>query len=119
LYPPHDSLGFRSVHFETDQHALNSKADVAALQQIADYLKKHPNAYLLVEGHTDERASASYNLALGMRRANYVRSFLVKSGVDLNRIYTVSKGKEQPIAQGHSQEDWKENRRAEYRIFQK
>ncbi len=119
FYFPPENLGFQTVHFQTDQHVLNQKEDLLALQQIANYLKKHPNAYLLVEGHTDERASASYNLALGMRRANYVRSMLIKSGVDLNRIYTVSKGKEHPSAQGHSQEDWKQNRRAEYRIFER
>ncbi len=119
FYAPPDALGFRKVHFETDQHVLNDQADLAALKGIADYMKKHPGAYLLVEGHTDERASASYNLALGMRRANYVRTLLVKNGVDLNRIYTVSRGKEQPAAFGHSQEDWRENRRAEYRIFEK
>ena len=119
FYAPSDSLGFRKVHFETDQHVLNDQADHAGLKQIADYLKKNPGAYLLVEGHTDERASASYNLALGMRRANYVRTILVKYGVDLNRIYTVSRGKEQPFALGHSREDWKQNRRAEYRIFER
>lgn len=119
FYIPPDALGFSKVHFETDQHVLQNPADLAALKQIADYLKKHPNAYLLIEGHTDERASASYNLALGMRRANYVRTLLVKNGVDLNRVYTVSKGKEHPIASGHSKEDWKENRRAEYRIFER
>ncbi len=119
FYAPPDKLAFHRVHFQTDKHELHQKEDLEALQQIANHLKKNPNSYLLVEGHTDERASASYNLALGMRRANYVRSVLAKSGVNLNRIYTVSKGKEQPIAQGHAQDDWKQNRRAEYRIFER
>jgi peptidoglycan-associated lipoprotein len=73
----------------------------------------------VIEGHTDERASASYNMALGMRRANFVRSFLVKQGADLNRIFTVSQGKERPLAQGHSPDDWKLNRRSEFKIYQK
>lgn len=119
FYTPSDEIGFQKVHFQTDQHVLYDKADLIALQRIADYLKKHPNAYFMIEGHTDERASASYNLALGMRRANYIRSILVKNGVDPNRIYTVSKGKEHPIALGHSPEDWKQNRRAEYRMFER
>ena len=110
---------FQAIHFETDDHVVRSKAEMQVLTQMADYLKKNPSVYLVVEGHTDERASASYNIALGMRRANYVRSFLVKHGVDPNRVYTVSKGKEKPLAQGHSPEDWKTNRRSEFKIYQK
>jgi peptidoglycan-associated lipoprotein len=58
-------------------------------------------------------------MALGMRRANYVRSFLVKQGVNLDRIYTVSQGKEHPVALGHTPEDWKLNRRSEFLIYAK
>lgn len=110
---------FRAVHFETDEHVLRDKNEISALMQLASYLKKSPNVYLVIEGHTDERASASYNMALGMRRANFVRTFLVKNGADLNRIYTVSRGKEQPLAQGHVADAWKVNRRGEFRIYQK
>ncbi len=110
---------FSAVHFETDEHVLRDKNEIAHLIQLSGYLKKNPNVYLVIEGHCDERASASYNMALGMRRANAVRTFLVKNGADLNRIYTLSKGKEQPLAQGHGSEDWKANRRSEFRIYQK
>ncbi len=110
---------FRSLHFDTDDHVVRDKAEVSSLMRLADYLKKNPKMFVVVQGNTDERASASYNMALGMRRANYVRSFLVKHGVDLNRVYTVSKGKEQPVALGHTPEDWKLNRRAEFRIYEK
>lgn len=110
---------FKPVHFDTDDHVLRDKNEIAALMQLSSYLKKNPNVFLVIEGHTDERASASYNLALGMRRANAVRSFLVKNGVDLNRVYTISRGKEQPLAHGHGLEDWKINRRSEFRIYQK
>jgi peptidoglycan-associated lipoprotein len=121
FYQPPDMLQslFRSVHFETDDHVVREKGEIQALIQIAAYLKKNPNVYLVIEGHTDERASASYNMALGMRRANFVRSFLVKQGADLNRIFTVSQGKERPLAQGHSPDDWKLNRRSEFKIYQK
>lgn len=119
FHVPPDALGFNLVHFETDEHVLRNKADIQAMQHIASYLKKHPTAYLLIEGHTDERASASYNLSLGMRRANHLRAVLVKNGVDLNRIYTVSRGKENPLALGHGQEDWKQNRRAEFKLYEK
>lgn len=121
FYTPPESLRalFQAVHFETDDHVVKDKAELASLMQLATYLKKHPELYLVVEGHTDERASASYNMALGMRRANYVRSFLVKNGVDLNRIYTVSRGKEMPAAVGHSSDDWRLNRRSEFKIYQR
>lgn len=118
--PPHTlSTLFHPVHFETDDHIVREKGEVQALMQMAAYLKKNPQVSLVVVGHCDERASASYNMALGMRRANYIRSFLVKQGVDLNRIYTVSRGKEEPLALGHSPEDLKTNRRGEFRIYQK
>jgi peptidoglycan-associated lipoprotein len=110
---------FKSVHFETDEHIVRDKNEVSALIHLAEYLKKHPNVYIIVEGHADERASASYNMALGLRRANYIRSFLVKNGADLNHIYTVSRGKEQPLVQGHSPDAWKVNRRSEFRIYQR
>jgi peptidoglycan-associated lipoprotein len=121
FYPAPDSLKalFSSVHFDTDQHIIHDKKEVSNLMQLASYLKQHPNLYIVVEGHCDERASASYNQALGMRRANAVRTFLVKHGADLNRIYTVSRGKEQPLVQGHTVEDWKQNRRSEFRMYQK
>jgi peptidoglycan-associated lipoprotein len=108
---------FSSVHFDTDEHILREKADISMVQHIVSYLKKNPGTYLLIEGHTDERAPASYNMALGMRRANHIRALMVKNGCDANRIYTVSHGKEQPLALGHSSEDWKKNRRAQFKIF--
>jgi peptidoglycan-associated lipoprotein len=121
FYLPPDSLRalFNPVHFETDDHIIRDQAELAALTQLAGYLKKNSNIFLVIEGHTDERASASYNMALGMRRANFVRSFMVKNGVDLNRIYTVSKGKEHPFTAGHTPEDWKLNRRSEFKMYQK
>ncbi|MGB7978262.1 MAG: OmpA family protein [Chlamydiales bacterium] len=110
---------FQAVHFETDEHVLRDKNEIAGLMRLAGYLQKNPNVYLVIEGHCDERASASYNMALGMRRANAVRALLVKNGADLNRIYTLSRGKEQPLAAGHGPADWKVNRRSEFRIYQK
>ncbi len=121
FYSPPDSIRslFQLVHFETDEHTLRDKEDLAAINQIAAYLKKAPNTYLVINGHTDERASATYNMALGLRRSNYIRSLLVKAGVSLNQVYTISQGKEQPLAYGHTAEDWKQNRRADFKIFEK
>lgn len=110
---------FHPVHFETDEHAVRDRVELQMLVEMAGYLKKNPSVFLVVEGHADERASASYNMALGMRRANYVRSFLVKNGVDPNRIYTVSHGKERPLASGHTPDQWKLNRRSEFKIYER
>lgn len=121
FYLPPDMLRayFKPVHFDTDEHVLKDKHEMEALAQMAAYLKKNPNVFLVIEGHCDERASASYNMALGMRRANYVRSYLVKQGVDMNRVYTVSRGKEQPLTLGHGPDDWKLNRRSEFKIYER
>lgn len=121
FYMPPDTLQslFHPVHFDTDDHTVRDRIELQMLVEMAAYLKKNAATYVVVEGHADERASASYNMALAMRRANYVRSFLVKNGVDQNRVYTVSHGKERPIAMGHSAEQWKINRRSEFKIYQR
>lgn len=110
---------FSSIHFDTDEHVIREKREIETLLKLAAYLKKNSDTYLMIEGHTDERASASYNQALGLKRANAVRSFLVKQGADLNRIYTASKGKEQPISLGHNQDDWRQNRRSEFKLYER
>lgn len=121
FYIPPDTLRalFQSVHFETDDHVLRDKNEMQMIYEMVNYLKNNPNVYLVISGHCDERASASYNMALGMRRASYIRSLLVKQGIDLNRLYTVSRGKEEPISEGHTGRDWQLNRRAEFKIYQK
>ncbi len=116
---PRNASIFRKVHFSTDDHVLRSKDDFLTVQKIATYLKRHPKTYLCIEGHTDERASAAYNMALGTRRANHIRVLLIKQGVDFNRIYTISHGKEKPITLGHSAYDWKQNRRGDFRIYER
>lgn len=121
FHVPPESLQalFQIVHFDTDQSVIRNRNEVSSLLKLAQYLKTHPNLYIVVEGHCDERASADYNKALGMRRAHSVRSFLVKHGANLNQIYTVSMGKEQPVALGHTPDDWKINRRSEFRIYER
>ncbi|MGD2169716.1 MAG: OmpA family protein [Chlamydiota bacterium] len=118
---PSAKLGhiFRVMHFDTDDHVIREKYDLVSVARIANYLKKHQNAFLLVEGHTDQRASADYNLALGTRRANHIRVLLAKQGVDPQKIITVSCGKEKPIAFGRTPQDYALNRRAEFKIFEK
>lgn len=110
---------FKNVHFETDDHILRNQEDLVVIQKIASYLKKHPKVYVCIEGHCDERASAAYNMALGTRRANHIRVLLIKQGIDFNRLYTISYGKEKPVATGHSSNDWNLNRRSEFKIYEK
>lgn len=110
---------FRTLYFNTDDHILRGREYIAAVERMAEYLKEHPNVYIFVSGNCDERAPESYNLSLGSRRANYVRTLLVQKGVDLNRIHTISYGKEKPVDLGHNEQAWSKNRRAEFKIYQK
>ena len=76
------------------------------------WLLANPNVRASIEGHCDERGTREYNLALGERRANAARDFLIQQGVPAARLLTVSWGKERPIAQGSNEEAWAQNRRA-------
>ena len=110
---------FQMIHFDTDDYSLRGDNNLKCVQQIARYLKRHPNTFVFIEGHCDERGAAAYNLALGSRRSNAVRNQLIKSGVDLNRLFTVSYGKEKPIVNGHTASDWRQNRRAQFKIYER
>ena len=110
---------FSTIHFNTDQHVPNTKESFGSLAKMASYLKKHPKAYIFVAGHCDERASEAYNLSLGTRRSNYIRNYLVKLGVHPDQLFTISYGKENPTAFGHSESMWSKNRRVEFKIYEK
>ena len=98
-------------YFEFDQSLLNDAARAALLIH-AEALTASPRSIRL-EGHADERGSREYNMALGERRANAVRDFLVLQGVDAGLIETVSYGEEQPASGGSYESAWSENRRVE------
>ena len=114
--PPADSVEyFRQVvgdrvFFDTDRHDLNITAQTTLSGQ-AQWLQDNPSTTITVEGHADERGTREYNLALGARRANSVKAYLVAQGVAANRIETVSFGKERPIALGSDASSWSQNRR--------
>ena len=103
--------GRDTIYFDTDQFNIDAE-DQAALQQQANYLRQYPNVRATVEGHCDERGTREYNLALGERRANAAKNYLVSLGVEANRITTVSYGKERPVALGSNEQAWARNRRA-------
>ena len=103
--------GQNVIYFDTDRFNIDS-ADAAALQTQAQYLARYPSITITIEGHADERGTREYNLALGERRANAAKNYLVSLGVDTNRIRTVSYGKERPVALGSDERSWAQNRRA-------
>ncbi len=103
--------GRNIIYFDTDEYDIDSQ-DAAALQTQAQYLQQYPNITVTVEGHADERGTREYNLALGERRANAARNYLVSLGIPANRVRTVSYGKERPVALGSNESAWAQNRRA-------
>jgi peptidoglycan-associated lipoprotein len=103
--------GADTIYFDTDRYNVDS-ADAAALQTQAQWLGRYPNKRATIEGHCDERGTREYNLALGERRANSAKNYLVGLGVDPGRLTTVSYGKERPVALGSTEESWGQNRRA-------
>lgn len=105
-------LNQKVVHFAYDDSTISS-ADERVLNVHAKYMLDHPNIALTVKGHTDERGSREYNIALGERRANSVARYLETKGVPNNRISSVSYGKEQPINLETTEAAWAQNRRAE------
>lgn len=99
------------VFFGFDRHDLTEDAR-DTLQKQAQWLKKYPHLNVTVEGHADERGTREYNLALGDRRANSVKNYLIALGIDSSRISTISYGKERPAVPESTPAAWAQNRRA-------
>ena len=99
------------IYFDTDMFNIDAE-DQAALAQQAQWLLKYPSRQATIQGHCDERGTRDYNLALGERRANAAKNYLVSLGVDASRLTTVSYGKERPVALGSDEQSWAMNRRA-------
>jgi peptidoglycan-associated lipoprotein len=99
------------VFFDFDRYDLKPAA-TATLARQAAWLKQYQNRTITIEGHADERGTREYNLALGERRANSVKNYLISQGVSADRIKTISYGKERPVALGHNEAAWSQNRRA-------
>ena len=98
------------VYYDLDDYSLNGAAQ-ATLRGQASWLSQNPSRSIVVEGHCDERGTREYNLALGDRRANAVREYLISVGVSTNRIETISYGKERPAVVGATGSAWAQNRR--------
>jgi peptidoglycan-associated lipoprotein len=104
-------VSLNDVFFDFDQYNLTSEAK-STLDANARELKRMAETNITIEGHCDERGTKAYNLALGDKRANAARDYLVALGVGSSRITTVSYGKERPFDQGHDESAWAKNRRA-------
>ncbi len=99
-----------TVHFAFDQYNVE-ESDKGLLGRQAAWLQRYPAVRVTIEGHADERGTREYNLALGARRANAVREYLVSQGVSTGRIETISYGKERPICTSSDEGCWAQNRR--------
>jgi len=103
------------VHFDFDKHTVRDD-DKGVLGKDAIWLKVNASVKVRVEGHADERGDAEYNLALGEKRAVTVKTYLEAMGIKNDRLSTISYGTEKPVDQGHNEEAWSRNRRAEFTI---
>ena len=99
------------VYFDLDQYQINPAA-YSRLDGQAQWLQRYPNVRIRIEGNADERGTREYNLALGARRAEALRTYMIERGVNAGRIDTISYGKERPIAAGSGEESWARNRNA-------
>jgi peptidoglycan-associated lipoprotein len=105
------SVQSNTINFGLDQYDIDPTAR-AILDSQVEWLARFPAVRVTVEGHADERGTREYNLALGDRRANAAKNYLVARGVDAGRIRTISYGKERPVALGSDEGSWAQNRRA-------
>jgi peptidoglycan-associated lipoprotein len=112
LDDPSSPLSQRRIYFGLDRYDVAD--DYRALVEAhAGYLRSSPSAAVTLEGHTDERGSREYNIALGERRSNAVRDLLVALGASATQITTVSYGEEKPASDCHDESCWSQNRRVE------
>lgn len=106
------------IPFDYDSYSVKA-GDISRLRDIGKWLSENKAVGVTVEGHCDERGTQEYNLMLGQKRAEVVKDYLVKAGVDEKRIKAISFGKEAPLDPGHSEEAYAKNRRAHLNIEQK
>ncbi len=106
-------LNLQNIYFDYDKSAIRPDAR-EILKANAEIFTKNSSAKIVVEGHCDERGTAEYNMALGERRAQEAKQYLVNLGIDASRIETISYGKERPLDNRSIEEAWAQNRRAQF-----
>lgn len=112
LDDPNSLLAKRVVYFDFDSDTVKDQF-TSIIEAHAAYLADHPRARVTLEGHADERGTREYNMALGERRANAVRQFLMLQGANADQLEVISYGEERPVALGHDEDSWRLNRRVE------
>ncbi|MFH1033243.1 MAG: peptidoglycan-associated lipoprotein Pal [Pseudomonadota bacterium] len=105
----------QDIHYDYDRYDLRGDAK-QILNDKSGYMQSHPELNVIVEGHCDERGSASYNMALGEKRARAAAAYLQAMGISAARMETVTYGKEKPLVQGNTEEAFAANRRAHFVI---
>jgi peptidoglycan-associated lipoprotein len=106
-----ESSLLKDIHFDFDKYDIRP-SDAAVLKGNAELLKKYDKVKIQIEGHCDEKGTNEYNLALGERRANSTRNYLLSLGISPERISAISYGEERPLDPGHNEDAWTKNRRA-------
>ncbi len=112
-FAPSEAL--KTVYFPFDSSDIQPETR-RALDGNVEVLKQNPRVSIMVEGHCDERGTVEYNLALGQRRADSVRRYLIAAGIAPERVFTLSYGKEKPVDPRSVEEAWSRNRRAEFKV---
>lgn len=103
----------KDINFDFDMYNIRSR-DAEILKQNTEWFRANPGKSMRIEGHCDERGTVEYNLALGQRRADSTKGFLVNLGVNGALLETVSYGKEKPLCPEHNEGCWAQNRRAHF-----
>lgn len=116
--PRHASV-FRNIYFAYNSPLVKGEDGLTTVRNVASYLKQHPNTYIFVEGHCDERGPEAYNFALGANRSNTVRNLIIQEGVSPDNVFTISYGKDRPAVCGHDESVWSQNRRVEFRVYER
>jgi peptidoglycan-associated lipoprotein len=106
----------KDIHFDFDKYNIRP-GDTEILKENAAFLKNYSKGKIQIEGHCDERGTTEYNLALGERRANSAKKYLLSLGIPADRISSISYGKERPLDPGHNEEAWGKNRRGHFVIL--
>ena len=107
------STGLKDIHFKFDKYDLDSDSK-QILQENAEFLKKNQDLHVEIQGHSDERGTNNYNIALGERRAHSTKKYLVSQGVDSSNVSVISYGEEKPFCFSSVETCWFQNRRAHF-----
>jgi peptidoglycan-associated lipoprotein len=110
---------FEHVHFDYNSALVKGDENLRIIQNIATFMKNHPNIYVFVEGHCDKRGSSAYNFALGANRANVIRTDLIQEGISPDRLFTTSYGKEKPLFEEDGEEFHRLNRRVQFKVYER